>query len=500
MATPQDLLAALARAYALTESRFSGDPEYVRAIEGVREVHGQAGWVTLQIRDDRFISGGQTLSSATAAVEKFRNALSEAGIWELRLQEVQDAKALEEFFVRLHPSRALDGALPSARFRVLEGTIGFSFRRVEGPLPGMAGGVRELFRRGWVGPEIPSEAMGAGSPELDATPVAEPSPQSTLPTNLVEEVRTYLGSYDLLRTESERRIREWAAGFRESRTSAALGALVQLLAESGGADPPDQEAIDLARELVTPAAASNIVARLTTARDEYRRAHLSKIISRIGPEGALALADALGEARDRSERRAFLDALVALGPMGLEMAKKMVEDPRWFVVRNGVMVLGELGNEEAVSHLTGTLASGDGRVRKETILGLAKIGGENAEMLILGMLDDAEADVRGAACRALGALGSGRAAKPLLGLLKDPDPDVVVSALQALGRIGDPGTVQQVERKALGGFFTRPPREIRIAAFRALAGLGTPRALRALEKGAKDQDERVREVAEGLKK
>ncbi|MFH1763847.1 MAG: HEAT repeat domain-containing protein, partial [Gemmatimonadota bacterium] len=234
------------------------------------------------------------------------------------------------------------------------------------------------------------------------------------------------------------------------------------------------------------------------ARDEDERSRIAKVISRTGREGALALADALGESRDRSERRAFSDAMVTLGPLALEMAQRMMTDPRWFVVRNGVAVLGELGGEDAVSHLTATLANGDSRVRKETILSLAKVGGGDAEMLLLGMLDDGEGEVRAAACRALGVMRCHRAYRPLLQLLKDRDPEVQVECLQALGQIGDPGAVRFIEKKATGGLLSRSPREVRIAAFRALASIGTARALKTLEKGIKDRDSDVQTVAKAL--
>jgi HEAT repeat protein len=250
--------------------------------------------------------------------------------------------------------------------------------------------------------------------------------------------------------------------------------------------------------MTTPAVASHIVARLGATRDETERSSLVHLISQVGMEGALALADALEESRDRFQRRAFLDAMVALGPMGLEMAERMVRDPRWFVVRNGVTVIGELGGEEAVTHLTATLANADSRVRRETVLSLAKVGGLDAEMLLLGMLNDGEPEVRAAACRGLGALKSDRALRSLLGALKDHDPGVQVDCLRALGQIGDPGAVRLVEKRALGGLFSRPTQEVRIAAFRALAGIGTPQALRTLEKGAMDRDQGVRTIVRAL--
>ena len=136
------------------------------------------------------------------------------------------------------------------------------------------------------------------------------------------------------------------------------------------------------------------------------------------------------------------------------------------------------------AYLTGALANEDSRVRKESVLSLAKLGGRDAEALLIGMLDDGDPSVRAATCRALGILKSPRSVKPLVEVLRDESLDVQVEGLQALGQIGDPGVVRTIEKRALGGLFSKAPREVRIAAFRALAGIGTPGALRALEKGA----------------
>jgi HEAT repeat protein len=500
MATPQLLLSSLARAYFLTETHFSGDPEYADAIQEIRDLHGVVGWLVIRLQDGGFTLGTEWISESLGELGRFRDALEEAGIEEIRLLDIPDPEVLAEFFRRLHPSSASEGDLPSARFRGLEDQIGFSFRQTRSGLPGMVGGIQELFRGSLPAPDDDtSQADSRPRSELLESRDAPPREVRVLSSDLAEEVNTFLGSYDLLKAESEKRLRDGAAELVESRNAAALSELVQLLVESGGIDPPDEDAIDLAREIVTPAAASFMVAKLGAVREESERDHLVMVLSRVGREGATALADGIGEARDRSDRRVYMDALVRLGPMAYEVALGMLEDPRWYVVRNAVTVIGELGGDNAVPALTGTLTNGDSRVRRESIQALAKVGGPEAESLILGMLSDGDPKVRGVACRTLGLLGAVRATKPLLGLLKDPDAEVQVESLQALGLIGDPDTVPSIEKKALGRFFFRPPREIRITAFRALASIGTPRALRVLEKGWKDRDEGVRIVVRAIK-
>lgn len=497
MATPQDLLSALTRAYSLTDSKFGVDPGYVEAIERVREIQGRAGWLVVSVQPEGLVAGGRVIPDINGDFHQLQAVLEEAGIQEIRFQEVLEFGVLEEFLRRLHPSSATEGILPSARFRGLEGDVGLSFRDPQADLPGMVGAVQELFQTST--PALPASAGGGGEVSSGSVgPDALFTPRRVLSPEVVEEVKVYLDSYDLLRAESEKRLRDAAEGMIKSRDVAALGELVQLLVESADSKSGDPEAIELAQELTTPAAASNIVARLGAAGDDTERGRLTRVIIRIGREGALALADALGESRDRSERRAFLDAMVTLGSLALETAQGMVGDPRWFVVRNGVSVLGELGGEDVLTHLTGTLANRDSRVRTETILSLAKVGGADADILILEMLDDGEAEVRATACKALGALRSSRAYRPLLELLTDDADEVQVGALQALGRIGDPGAVPLIEKKAKGGLVSRPPREVRIAALRALVSIGTTRALKTVEKGTKDRDSIIRAVAAAL--
>jgi len=328
-------------------------------------------------------------------------------------------------------------------------------------------------------------------------PATEPAAQAPFPgevpePSLADLVGAYLGADGGKQREAEKALRAGARAAADRREFGVLADLVELMADSAEGGDEDRDLRALIEEFTSPAVASVIVARLASSEEEGERARLGRVLSQVGPEGALALTDALEQARDRFERKNLLGAMVGLGPWGFEMAKRMVDDPRWYVVRNGVAVLGEIGGMDAVSHLTSTLASRDRRVRRETVRALAKIGGADAESLLLGMLSDGETEVRSGACRALGLLGSIRAVRRLQDLMDDPEQDVQVECIQALGRIGDPGPVQSIEKKAFGGFFSRPPREVRIAAFRALAAIGTPRAVKALERGAKDSDGKVR--------
>jgi len=188
-----------------------------------------------------------------------------------------------------------------------------------------------------------------------------------------------------------------------------------------------------------------------------------------------------------------------MGPAALPAVEAIMDDPRWFVVRNGIRVLREIGGARAVASITGALGRPEPKLRREALLALARIGGEDAGMLAYGMLEDPDASVRAAAAVAVGRTRLERAVRPLIRLLHEEDDlEVLVEALRALGELGDPGAVQAIERHATGSFLRRPPPELRIAAYGALHRIGTPRARRLLNQAVDDRSPEVRSEARRL--
>ncbi|MCG6954972.1 MAG: HEAT repeat domain-containing protein [Gemmatimonadetes bacterium] len=289
-----------------------------------------------------------------------------------------------------------------------------------------------------------------------------------------------------------------AAALREETSLDELADAVGRLARApGGTHEGTPWA--LARAVLTPGIAGRLAERLGSARDERGHADLVTVCVRLGRDMALALSDALSDTTDRFARRAYMDVMVQMGEDGIAVAEEMVEDGRWFVVRNAAAVLGEIGGERAVGLLASALAHEDARVRREALHALAKVGGEDAGQLVYGMIGDPDSDVRAAAAMAAGALRVPRALRPLLVLLEEErDPDVVVTVLHALGQLADPAATPAIEKRAARSFFSRPPTDVRIAAYRALYSIRTPRAKRVLVGAADDKDPRVRAAVREL--
>ncbi len=550
--TPGEFVAALARARALVVLRDPDDPELLAALETAASVVAGLGGVRVRVGDGGLEVPGEEYFPRGTEVRELEAALRRAGLRELRVSVGVGGAALAGFLRALEGE---DGVRESLEAAAVEsgGTLAFAFERTGSTGRGLAGSIDALFE-GWRPPEADAEGAdplamdspeveealspeafrvavegGGGAaaeePEADAAPEpdapseseplraepepepppepeAAPPPDPTLrrsDDDFLEGIRRLLAAAQDERWRLSRELEGEAEALRREGAWDALADAVEMLVLAEEEEGEDPAISGLVHDFTSPGVASRMVGRLGAAREEEERGRLIRVVSRLGQEGAAALADALSEARDRFQRRSFLDALVALGEAGRRVAEEMLEDPRWFVVRNGVAALGELGGEETVAQLTSALAHEDARVRREAVLALAKIGGEDAELLIVGMLEDPDVDVRAMACRGVGALKAERALKRLLQMLEAGEPEgVEVEALLALGQLGDPGAVPLIEKRATGGLFSRPSRDLRIAAYRALANIGTPHARKLLEAAREDRDAEVRAAVRAI--
>lgn len=321
-------------------------------------------------------------------------------------------------------------------------------------------------------------------------------PETARPAPLAAAVSAYLMGLADQRTDLVNPVRSQAAAAIDAGNLDEVAVAVEALLLQ---PVPDPEAASLAHLLISKPLEGLLARRMGEEKDERRREALIAVLATLGASMAQTLSDALAHTDDRHARRSYVRTLVAMGQEGMRVVEEMLEDKRWFVVRNGVMVLGEVGGDTAVSFLTSTLAHADARVRRETVISLAKIGGEDSGMLALGMLGDADADVRAGAARAVGVLKVERALRPLLKLLEDEEQDSVVEQiLRSLGQLGDPGAVPSIEKRAVGNFLRKPPADVRLAAYTALGAIGTPHAMSLVKAARGDKDEGVRSVVAAI--
>ena len=332
--------------------------------------------------------------------------------------------------------------------------------------------------------------------EPEPTPV-EPEPtQSEVGKVLSEATSDYLQAPVGEREEIQSALRSAVEAARSARALGEIASTVDILLLQASWD---EDVEDLVGELVDGDVSAQMVIRLGRVQDEDERGRLIQAYATLGDRLAVAIADALTDTEDRLARKTYVAALGAFGSAGAHAVEKMLKDSRWFVVRNGVAVLGVVAGPDAIEHLTASLANEHPGVRRETVRSLAKIGGENAGLLVSSMLGDSDPEVRAEAARAASALKAERAYKPLMEILKQGDEDEVIEqVLRALGGLGDASAVSAIEKRVKGSMFSSPPTGVRIAGLSALAAIGTPHAMSLVKKARNDKDPEVSSAAAQL--
>ena len=119
-------------------------------------------------------------------------------------------------------------------------------------------------------------------------------------------------------------------------------------------------------------------------------------------------------------RKAVIDILVLLGPMDFMTITKGLNSPEWYVVRNIIYVLREMGDKRAAEYLLKKVSHPEPRVRIEVIRALGELGDSRALAPMAENLDeDVDAQLRYTAIRALGTLGSEDARHVLMDKVRD---------------------------------------------------------------------------------
>jgi len=208
----------------------------------------------------------------------------------------------------------------------------------------------------------------------------------------------------------------------------------------------------------------------------------------------------LGERQKSKTRRVICDALSEIGKNAFELFIPYMDDPRWYLVRNIIYILGRIGKEESLPYIQKAFGHDDPRVRREAIQALGLIGGTKAVGLLVKSLTDEDSRIRAMAALNLGKVGKKAALGPLLEIVQSKDFQKRESAemrafFDAIGMVGSSResifVLQQLlERKSWFG--RGKTDEIRIGAAQTLAMIGTPEAMAILESGKDSKEESIR--------
>lgn len=214
---------------------------------------------------------------------------------------------------------------------------------------------------------------------------------------------------------------------------------------------------------------------------------LAVMLATAGPPAIGRVVEQLAVSESRAHRRALTTLLVRVGEQVVPAVTAMMTDQRWYVIRNLVVILGDVASPAALPVLQECLRHADVRVCKEAIRSLAKIGGRDAEAAIIAVLRGNDPLLLPQAMASLGGMRSRRAVGALMEFVSAEDLflknlPLKIDALAAIAMIGDrsvvPRLLEMLQRRPLMARSRWTALKIHVVT--CLAGLGEPRALPVL--------------------
>ncbi len=198
-----------------------------------------------------------------------------------------------------------------------------------------------------------------------------------------------------------------------------------------------------------------------------------------GSDGCRGLIRHLEGEENRQRRSRILELLKALGPMSGEPVKEALGAEAWYLVRNGLNLLGELGDPDSFETASRFLEHPDLRIRRAAMRAFWKTGGLRAAPYLVDLLPRCDPETQGDILVGLAQIRASSAVPAIAGFALQAEEALRVKAIEALGQLGQTSALP-----ALAGFLEQKGRlhkirqsaPVREAAAKALVALGTPEA------------------------
>ncbi len=205
----------------------------------------------------------------------------------------------------------------------------------------------------------------------------------------------------------------------------------------------------------------------------------------------------MAEARRGRMRAATCTALAYMCDDDPALLEPWLTDMRWYVVRNVVFVLGQIGGSRIVPLLRIAAHHQDHRVRRAVVHALGAVTLAERMPILLSMLDTHDPQLLAAVLTLMTREPRREIALELLKRISAPDfdsrkEDAQRALLHALGEVADDETVAPLaEILNGGGWFARITTR-RLGVARILQQIGSEQALAVLDEGLRSRSEAVR--------
>ncbi|GFO69959.1 hypothetical protein GMLC_35380 [Geomonas limicola] len=183
------------------------------------------------------------------------------------------------------------------------------------------------------------------------------------------------------------------------------------------------------------------LARTINETDALSREDLHELLLVFGVPSLGGICELLGRIEKLKMRKVVIEVLIELGAPRPELFAPFLADPRWYLVRNVVLVLALIGGPKALKMIVGLSTHREARIRREVLNFLAQSPDPKARPYLLKFLRDDASALRVRALKIIAQQQLSFALKPLLALaaseeLKHRGMEERLVVFETLGELG----------------------------------------------------------------
>ena len=226
------------------------------------------------------------------------------------------------------------------------------------------------------------------------------------------------------------------------------------------------------------------------------------LVSELGPVAIDWLTLTLSECQTRMARQMVAEAIAVRAQEDPSRLSTWINDPRWYVVRNVVHILGWIGGAGVVPLLQNAVKYPDPRVTAAVVSAVEAVEPRLARPVLIRALEGADTKLFCQVLQQLSAARDPAVARYVTAFIAQERflqrPVAERRAIYAaIASTGGDEIVTELEQAMNGGnWFDREQEVHRHAVARCLARIATPRAIAALEAGAQSRRAPVRQACE----
>ena len=257
------------------------------------------------------------------------------------------------------------------------------------------------------------------------------------------------------------------------------------------------------RQAGNPKRISQLQSILDSAKDETLD-DFSSLMSLLGRGVVSPLVDLLGNLEKIKARRFLCDVLVRIGREDVDNITSRLNDHRWYLVRNLIYILGNIGDKRVIKDLARFARHDSFQVRRAVFHALNGMGDPEADQLLLQFVSDSDYSNRMSAIKSLGKKKVRGALALLLKMLDSKDFQTKQlgekkEIIEAIGSTGGESVVPKL-RKLLqvnwSLFKDVKAEETACCAAEALQKIGSLSASAALREGSRSKNKTIREACD----